>query len=124
MYAAVDRAADEVVSLVSGALQAEGVAHAVQRVGNLFGFAFGDGAALGWTGESGGPADESQVKRQEAYRYAPFFHAMLDGGVSLAPSVFEAWFCSAAHDDAALERIAAAVPAAARAAAAARPDEG
>jgi glutamate-1-semialdehyde 2,1-aminomutase len=47
---------------------------------------------------------------------------MLDGGVHLPPSPFEAWFVSTAHDDQALERIAAAVPAAARAAAAARPD--
>ena len=46
---------------------------------------------------------------------------MLDAGVSLPPSVFEAWFLSAAHDDAALDRIVSALPAAARAAAAARP---
>ena len=52
----------------------------------------------------------------------PDLHAMLDGGVYLPPSAFEAWFTSAAHDDAALARIAAALPAAARAAAAALPD--
>ena len=38
-------------------------------------------------------------------------------GVYLPPSAFESWFVSAAHDDAALERIADALPAAARAAA-------
>ena len=47
---------------------------------------------------------------------------MLDAGVYLPPSAFEAWFVSAAHDDAALDRIAAALPAAARAAAS-RPAE-
>ena len=31
-----------------------------------------------------------------------FFHAMLDQGVYLPPSAFEAWFLSAAHDDRAL----------------------
>ena len=46
-------------------------------------------------------------------------HAMLAGGVYLPPSPYEAWFLSAAHDDEALGRIAAALPAAARAAAAA-----
>ena len=46
---------------------------------------------------------------------------MLDAGVSLPPSVFEAWFVTAAHDDAAVDRILAALPAAAAAAAAARP---
>jgi glutamate-1-semialdehyde 2,1-aminomutase len=44
---------------------------------------------------------------------------MLDAGVSLPPSVFEAWFVSAAHDDAAIARILEALPAAAKAAAAA-----
>jgi glutamate-1-semialdehyde 2,1-aminomutase len=38
--------------------------------------------------------------------------------VHLPPSAFEAWFVSASHDDAALERIAVALPGAARAAAA------
>ena len=42
---------------------------------------------------------------------------MLDSGVYLPPSAFEAWFVSAAHDAAALDRIAAALPAAAEAAA-------
>ncbi|MEM1446146.1 MAG: glutamate-1-semialdehyde 2,1-aminomutase [Planctomycetota bacterium] len=36
-------------------------------------------------------------------RFAAFFGAMLDRGVMLAPSAFEAWFVSMAHDDAALE---------------------
>jgi glutamate-1-semialdehyde 2,1-aminomutase len=43
---------------------------------------------------------------------------MLDRGVYLPPSAFEVWFLSAAHDDRALDRILAALPAAARAAAA------
>ena len=44
---------------------------------------------------------------------------MLDGGVYLPPSPFEAWFLSAAHDDSAVNKIADALPAAAAAAAAA-----
>jgi glutamate-1-semialdehyde 2,1-aminomutase len=44
---------------------------------------------------------------------------MLDGGVYLPPSPYEAWFLSAAHDDEAVARIAEALPAAARRAAAA-----
>ena len=43
---------------------------------------------------------------------------MLDRGVYLPPSPFEAWFLSAAHDDAAVSRVADALPAAAAAAAA------
>jgi glutamate-1-semialdehyde 2,1-aminomutase len=59
------------------------------------------------------------VLRQDAFRYPAFFHRMLDAGVSLPPSVYEAWFVSAAHDDEAISRIVDALPAAARAAAAA-----
>lgn len=35
--------------------------------------------------------------------FATFFHAMLDGGVYIAPSRYEAWFVSAAHSDADIE---------------------
>ena len=112
VYAHLDETAATVSSAVSDALAAEGVPHAVQRAGNLFSFVFGADVASG-------VSDYAGVQRQEGWRYAPFFHAMLDAGVSLPPSVYEAWFLSAAHDDATLERITAALPAAAEAAAAA-----
>ena len=44
---------------------------------------------------------------------------MLDAGVTLPPSVFEAWFVTAAHDERAVGRVLDALPAAAKAAAAA-----
>lgn len=123
IYATVDAAANRVVELVTAEFARVGLPVAVQRVRNLFSFAFGDGAALGWSAkdEFGNPApvNEAEVKRQEAFRYPAFFHAMLDGGVNLPPSVYEAWFLSAAHDDPALEQIARALPKAAEAAAAA-----
>ena len=111
VYARLDATADTLGAAVSAALAAEGVEHSVQRAGNLFSFAF--------TAES--PRNYDHVKAQQGYRYAPFFHAMLDAGVSLPPSVYEAWFVSAAHDGAAIDRILSALPAAARAAAAAKP---
>ncbi|WOQ69457.1 glutamate-1-semialdehyde 2,1-aminomutase [Microbacterium limosum] len=107
VYARVDAAASVVAGALSAALTAEGVDHSVPRAGNLFGMAFAAKA----------PVDNDEVQAQEAWRYPAFFHAMLDAGVSLPPSVFEAWFLTAAHDDAALERITAALPAAAHAAA-------
>ena len=57
--------------------------------------------------------------------YAAFFHAMLDRGVYLPPSAYEAWFVSAAHDDRAVQTVLDALPDAARAAAAAQeaPDD-
>ncbi|MDY7542028.1 MULTISPECIES: glutamate-1-semialdehyde 2,1-aminomutase [unclassified Cryobacterium] len=113
VYPRLDATALLLSNAVSAAFSAEGVAHSVQRAGNLFSFAFGADAA------AHPPRDYAAVQRQEAFRYGPFFHAMLDGGVSLPPSVFEAWFVSAAHDEQAIEWILDALPAAAKAAAAA-----
>jgi glutamate-1-semialdehyde 2,1-aminomutase len=109
VYERVNAVADQLATAVSEALAVEGVEHSVQRAGNLFSFAF-----------SGAPLrNYADAKAQQAFRFPPFFHAMLDAGVSLPPSVFEAWFVSAAHDDAAVSRILDALPAAAKAAAAA-----
>lgn len=115
VYARVDAAADRVVAAVGAALTAAGVAHAISRAGNLFSVAFGLDAP---------PRDYDEVRRQEAWRHPAFFHSMLSQGVSLPPSVFEAWFLTAAHDDAALSRVEEALPAAARAAAEATPPRG
>ncbi|KQX05226.1 MULTISPECIES: glutamate-1-semialdehyde 2,1-aminomutase [unclassified Leifsonia] len=114
VYSHLDAAALRISNAVSEALTDAGVAHAVQRAGNLFSFVFGENVA-------GGVRDYDEVRSQEAWRYPAFFHAMQDGGVSLPPSVFEAWFVTAAHDAAAIARIVDALPAAARAAAEARP---
>ncbi len=111
VYAHVDAAADAVAAAVSSALAAEGVAHVIPRAGSLFSIAFREAPVR----------DYADAKAQDAWRYAPFFHALLDAGVSAPPSVFEAWFLTAAHDDAAVDRILAALPAAARAAASATP---
>ena len=97
------------------------MAHSLQRAGNLFSIMFGelpDGGATphGFWG-AGAVADYAGAQAQESWRFPAFFHAMLDAGVALPPSVFEAWFVSAAHDDTAVERIVAALPGAARAAA-------
>lgn len=107
VYRRLDHAADVIIGALADALAAEGVAHAITRVGSLFSVAFREGA----------PRDFDEVRAQDAFRYPPFFHAMLDAGVSLPPSVFEAWFVTAAHDEEALGRIVEALPAAARAAA-------
>ena len=42
----------------------------------------------------------AQVMACDVERFNRFFHAMLDDGVYLAPSAFEAGFVSAAHGDA------------------------
>jgi glutamate-1-semialdehyde 2,1-aminomutase len=108
VYEKLDATADTIASAVSRSLSAEGVEHVVQRAGNLFSFAFAATA----------PRNYDEVRAQATHRYAPFFHTMLEGGVSLPPSVFEAWFVSAAYDDEAIDRILTVLPKAAKAAAA------
>jgi len=107
VYVTIDKTALVLSSLVADALSAAGVPHRVNSAGNLFSVFFTDAEVV----------DYATAKRQDTGAFRAFFHAMLDGGVHLPPSAFEAWFVSAAHDEAAVERVAAAVPAAARAAA-------
>jgi glutamate-1-semialdehyde 2,1-aminomutase len=111
VYAALDANAHTIATLAATALTEAGVAHQVQFAGNLFSVFFADEPVL----------DFAAAQAAETFRYRPFFHTMLDAGVYLPPSAFEAWFVNAAMDDAALARIADALPAAARAAATARP---
>jgi glutamate-1-semialdehyde 2,1-aminomutase len=111
-YDRLDAASQQLQGLVAEALADAGVAHTLQNAGNMF--------SVFW-GVDGPVTDFAGAQSQEAWRYKPFFHAMLDAGVYLPPSAFECWFVSAAHDDQALSRIAAALPDAARAAAQAVP---
>ena len=62
--------------------------------------------------------DFAGAATQDTAVFKAFFHAMLDQGVYLPPSAFEAWFLSAAHDDEAIQHVVDALPAAAAAAAA------
>ncbi|WAX55573.1 glutamate-1-semialdehyde 2,1-aminomutase [Jatrophihabitans cynanchi] len=109
VYAALDANAHTVGRLLGAALDEAGVAHQVQYAGSLFSVFFADAPVTDFAG----------AQACATWRYKPFFHAMLDAGVYLPPSAFEAWFVNAAMDDGALARIADALPGAARAAAAA-----
>jgi glutamate-1-semialdehyde 2,1-aminomutase len=124
VYDTLDKTADTIARLVDDALQAAGVPHVVQAAGNLFSAFFVDQEGV----ERQGAALTSvrnfdDASQQAQHRFRAFFHAMLDRGVYLPPSAFEAWFVSTAHDDRAVDRIASALPRAAAAAAAARPDD-
>ena len=111
VYATVDAASARVSTALDAALTAAGVTHAVARAGNLFSASF----------RASAPRNYAEAQAQESFRYAPFFHSLREQGVALPPSVFEAWFLTAAHGEQELQLIEAALPAAAAAAAAARP---
>jgi glutamate-1-semialdehyde 2,1-aminomutase len=108
VYRHLDKTATTVGDLASDALTDAGVPHRLQRVGNLFSIFFAADPVLNY----------DQARLQNTTAFAAFFHSMLDAGVYLPPSAYEAWFVSAAHDGGAVSRIAEALPAAARAAAA------
>ena len=110
VYQRVDAAAAEVAKLAGSALTTAGVPYQLAEAGNLFSVFIGATAPV---------RDFAGARSQSSAAYAAFFHAMLNGGVYLPPSPYEAWFLSAAHDDEAVDRIAGALPAAAAAAAAA-----
>ncbi|QUR66279.1 glutamate-1-semialdehyde 2,1-aminomutase [Mycobacterium spongiae] len=113
VYAALDANADRLAGLLGEALTGAGVAHQISRGGNMLSVFFTDTPVT----------DFASARASETWRYAPFFHALLDAGVYPPCSAFEAWFVSAALDDTAFDRIAGAVGVAAAAAAAAQEGE-
>ncbi len=109
VYTHLDATAALLRHEVSAALTAAGVPHVVQHAGNLFSVFFvAEGVST--------VPDYATAGTQSTRAYAAFFHAMLDQGVYLPPSAFEGWFLSAAHDDAAIDRVLGALPRAAAAA--------
>jgi glutamate-1-semialdehyde 2,1-aminomutase len=107
VYDTIDAASARLVAALEGALTEAGAVHSVAKAGNLFNASF----------RASAPRDYAEAQAQDSFRYAPFFHSMREQGVALPPSVFEAWFLTAAHGEEELRLIEAALPAAARAAA-------
>jgi glutamate-1-semialdehyde 2,1-aminomutase len=71
----------------------EGVQFSAQSIGSMFGLYF----------RARAPQSFAEVMQCDVERFKRFFHAMLDAGVYLAPSAFEAGFVSAAHGDAEID---------------------
>ncbi len=110
VYRTLNANADRLSSLISAALSAEGVVHHIQRAESMLSVRFAEGRGRNF--------DDMQAA--DTFRYAPFFHALLDAGVYAPPSVFETWFVSTALTDDDFARIETALVPAAKAAAAAR----
>jgi glutamate-1-semialdehyde 2,1-aminomutase len=55
------------------------------------------------------PNNFSEAKASDTQAFARFFHSMLDAGILLPPSQFEAWFVSAAHDPSVVDATLAAI---------------
>ncbi|MDO8309106.1 MAG: glutamate-1-semialdehyde 2,1-aminomutase [Actinomycetota bacterium] len=94
-YAVLDANAARLSAAVAGAFAAAGVPHRVQSAGSLFSVFLRADPVTGY----------DTARAQHTARYATFFHAMLDHGVWLPPSAFEAWFVSTALDERDLEQV-------------------
>jgi glutamate-1-semialdehyde 2,1-aminomutase len=70
-----------------------GVAFSAQSIGSMFGVYF----------RASPPKDFAEVMQCDKARFNRFFHAMLERGVYLAPSAYEAGFVSAAHGSAEID---------------------
>ncbi|WP_174873027.1 glutamate-1-semialdehyde 2,1-aminomutase [Vogesella oryzae] len=75
-----------------------GVTMTTDSVGGMFGFYFSDKV----------PTSYAEATQCDITRFKAFFHAMLDEGVYLAPSAYEAGFTSIAHSDEMIEQTIAA----------------
>lgn len=92
-----DRLSVQTTKLISGLVQIakeEGVAFSGQCTGGMFGIYFRPTC----------PASFKEVMECDTDKFKTFFHAMLDNGVYLAPSTFEAGFVSITHDDSVLSK--------------------
>jgi glutamate-1-semialdehyde 2,1-aminomutase len=90
-----ERWAARAADAFGAAATAAGVALTVQRVGTMLTPFFSDAPVRNY----------DEAKRADRAAYAAFFHAMLAGGVYLAPSPFEAAFTSVAHGEAELTAL-------------------
>lgn len=111
IYPVLQANADKLEKLISEALTREGVAHHIQRASSMLSVRFAEGEGHNF----------ADMQAADTFRFAPFFHALLDHGVYGPPSAFETWFVSTALSDDDFATIEAALKPAARAAAAAQP---
>jgi len=92
----------KLVDGLSGAAAEAGIAFCGDAIGGMFGIYFTEQV----------PGNYAEMMTCNKDRFNQFFHAMLDAGVYLAPSAFEAGFVSATHDDAVIAETVTAARAA------------
>jgi glutamate-1-semialdehyde 2,1-aminomutase len=97
-YLHLEGLATRLIDGMADVFRRHGTPHAVAAAGSMIGFFFTDGPV----------SDLAGAKRSDTALYARFFHAMLDRGIYLAPSQFEAGFLSLAHTAADVDRTVAA----------------
>ncbi|MCJ8502861.1 glutamate-1-semialdehyde 2,1-aminomutase [Desulfatitalea alkaliphila] len=93
-YETLDRQGAKLIAGLRDAAAAAGVPVATARVGGMLGLFFSDGPVHNF----------ADAKRSDLERFSAYYRGMLASGIYLAPSQFEAFFISTAHDDAAIDK--------------------
>lgn len=99
VWEGIDAAAAALTAGIGEAADAAGVPLFQTRVGTMFSSFFTDHKVQDW----------ESAKRADRERFGRYFHHLLENGVYIAPSQFEAGFISSAHDQEAVDHTLAAV---------------
>ncbi len=94
-YEALGQNTEKLIQGLKARAKEAGITVAVSRVGAMFGLFFTEEEQV---------SSFSQVMQCDQERFKQFFHGMLEQGVYLAPSAFEAGFVSAAHSEEDIEK--------------------
>jgi len=89
IYPHLDKLSEELVAGVAAAAKEAGVPICYNRVGSMFTWFFNPGPVTDW----------NSAAKSDTEAFGRFFRSMLDSGVYLPPSQFEAAFLSAAHTE-------------------------
>jgi glutamate-1-semialdehyde 2,1-aminomutase len=89
IYSQLEAGAERVVAGIAAAAQNAGIALCHNRVGSMFTWFFAEGPVTDWT----------SAAKSDTHAFGRFFRAMLESGIYLPPSQFEAAFMSAAHSE-------------------------
>jgi glutamate-1-semialdehyde 2,1-aminomutase len=89
VYDRLEAASKKLCDGLAAAAQEAGVVTTTNRVGSMWTGFFTEQPVVDW----------DSANRSDRQRYGTFFHALLEEGVYLAPSQFEAAFVSLAHTD-------------------------
>ncbi len=94
VYQLLDDKSAALADGLKAAAESAGIPIVVQRAGSMITLFFSDRPV----------GNFAEARATDHNRFAQFFHGMLDRGVHLPPSGYEAWFVSLAHDDCAIEQ--------------------
>ncbi|MBF0184161.1 MAG: glutamate-1-semialdehyde 2,1-aminomutase [Magnetococcales bacterium] len=94
-YPTLERRTQRLTQGISRALSQAGIPHLGNHVGSMFGLFFSDQAQI---------VNFAEAAQSDLQRFNRWFHGMLQEGIYLAPSQFEAGFLSLAHDDTLIDR--------------------